>query len=238
MNKIKSQLKMHYINSKLSFIIFWSIMLSISVLGILISIFLRSRGYHGVIVTNNFIAVVVFGAISGLVAYNETLPYMLNMGITRKSFVFGFIAYNIILSIVLSILFALLTLLEGLVYNLLGFTSQQMDHLFFSAFSKGEILERVLLYFAITLVATAFFTLVGSIYYKKGMMFLFGLGALIMLLMFIPGVPQAVFEALKPMILSLTGDKGYLLLMLYSMIFLLACYAIIYPLARTSQIKR
>lgn len=237
MNRIKSHLKMHYINSKLSFIIFWSIMLAISIIGILVTLLVRSRGYDGIIITNNFIAVVVFGAISGLVAYNETLPYMLNMGITRKNFVLGFIAYNIALSIALSIIFVLLSLWERLAYILLGITSQQIGKMFID-FSIGDIFQKVCVYFAIILAVTAFFTLIGSIYYKKGIMFLFGIGALIMLLMFIPGVPQAIIEGVKPIILSFMGDKGYLILTLYSLAFFLICYSIIYPLARTSQIKR
>ncbi|NLM42610.1 MAG: hypothetical protein GX201_01100 [Clostridiales bacterium] len=235
MNRIQSHLKVHYVNSKKSFVIFWSIMFAISIIGILITLYSRSKGFKGTITINHMPAVVIFGAISGLVSYNETLPYMLNMGITRKSFILGFIAYNIVLSLVLSILFVLLTLWETLAYNLLGFTSQQIGHIFTGV--EG-VFSRAWLCFIITLAATVIFTLIASIYYKKGMMFLFGIGALIMLIMFIPGVAAAVFRVLEYIVLYLIGDKGYPIKTFYSMVFFLACYLIIYPLTRTSQVKR
>lgn len=237
MNRIKSHLKMHYINTKMSLIIFWSIMFAISVLGILIALYASSRGYNGTITISHMPAVVIFGAISGLVSYNETLPYMLNMGITRKNFILGYALYNTVLSLILSVIFTFLTLWESLLYNLLGFSNQQIGQIF-TAFSIGEIFDRIWSCFIITLAVTAFFTLVGSIYYKKGIMYLFGIGALIMLVMFIPGVAAGVFRVLEYIILYLTGDKGYLTMTLFSLAFFLACYSIIYPLARTSQVKR
>lgn len=235
MNRIKSHLKMHYLNLKKSFAIFWSIMFAISVLGILIALYARSRGYNGSISIHNLPAVVIFGAISGLVSYNETLPYMLNIGVTRKNFILGFAVYSIVLSLILSVIFTFLTLWETLIYNLLGFSSQQIGQIFTGV---EEVFARTWLCFIITLAATVFFTLIASIYYKKGMMFIFGIGALIMLLIFIPGVPKAVFGVIEALILSFTGDKGYLIMTLYSLVFFLACYSIIYPLARTSQVKR
>lgn len=237
MNRVSSQLKMHYVNSKKSFIIFWSIMLAISVLGILVSVYVRSRGYDGIIIKNNIIAVVIFAAVSGLVSYVETLPYLLNVGITRKSFVLGFIVYNTVLSVVLSAVFVLLTLLESLAYKLLGFTNLQMT-LFFTTFSITEILVTFLLYFAIILAITALFTLMGSIYYKKDGMFLLGLGTLILLIMFIPGVAAKILTIMEYLVLSLFGEKNYLPLILFSIGLFVICYLIIYPLARTSQIRR
>ncbi|SHI79847.1 hypothetical protein [Lutispora thermophila] len=235
MNRIKSHLKMHYLNSKKSFVIFWSIMFAISALGILISIYFKSRGYESVIITNSIVAVVIFGAVSGMVCYNETLPYMLNMGITRKDFIFGFAIYNILLSLIMSVIYTLLSIWEWLMYKLLGFNYEHFGQ-FFSGV-KG-IFEMTWICFLVTLCATVLFTLIASIYYKKGMMFLFGIGALIMLLMFIPGVTQAVFGFLESLVLSCAGGKGYIMMTLYSLAFFLLCYLIIYPLARTSQIKR
>lgn len=237
MNRVYPQLRMHYANSKKAFIIFWSVMIAISVLGILISIYIRSRGHDGIIIKNSGIAVVVFAAITGLVSYIETLPYMLNMGVTRKNFVLGFIVYSITLSIVLSVLFVLLTLLESLAYKLLGFTGQQMT-LLFTSFSIREILGKILIYFAIILSITAFFTLIGSIYYRKGAMFLLGLGALTVFIIFIPGVAVKIVKILEYLILPLFGEKGHFTLTLYSIATFLVCYLIIYPLARTSQIRR
>ncbi|MPN02399.1 hypothetical protein SDC9_149615 [bioreactor metagenome] len=69
-------------------------------------------------------------------------------------------------------------------------------------------------------------------------MFLFGMGAVMMLLMFIPGVRMAVFDALKFIVLSFIGSGGALKMLLFSLMVFLVCYIIIYPMARVSQVKR
>ncbi|MEA4962890.1 hypothetical protein [Lutispora sp.] len=237
MSNIKTQLKMHYINSKKSFVIFWSIILAITVFGFGIALYLRSKGYTDKFTTNNIAAVVIFGAISSMVAYNETLPYILNMGSTRKSFVFSFAAYNMLLSLVLSVIFSILSIFERLVYKMLGFTESSIGNMAVAS-SLSNILSSLLFCFAITLAAAAISALIASIYYLKGMMFLFGMGAVMMLLMFIPGVRMAVFDALKFIVLSFIGSGGALKMLLFSLMVFLVCYIIIYPMARVSQVKR
>lgn len=234
MSNIKTQLKMHYINSKKSFFIFWSIILAITVFGFVIALYLRSQGYTDKFTTNNIVAVVIFGAVSSMVAYNETLPYILNMGSTRRSFVFSFAAYNMLLSLVLSVIFSILSILERLVYKMLGFTESFIGNMSVTS-SLSNILSNLLLCFAVTLAAAAIFALIAGIYYLKGMMFLFGMGAVMMLLMFIPGVRIAVFHALKFIVSNFIGSINILLL---SLAVFLACYIIIYLLARISQVKR
>lgn len=234
---MKAQLKMHYINSKKSYVIFWSIMLGITVLGFMIALYLRNRGYTGNFNGNNMPAVIIFGAISSMVAYNETFPYVLNMGSTRKNFVINFAAYNILLSLILSVTFTILSLVESFVNKLLGFSNKYIGQIIMD-FSLTEILYKIVICFSFTLAISALFALIAGIYYKKGMMFLFGIGAAIMLIMFIPGVAMKVGKALEFIIMSLINKEGYMTMILYSLALFLACYMIIYPLARVSQVKR
>lgn len=237
MNSMKAQLKMHYMNTKKGFMIFWAIIAAITVIGMLIALYLRSEGYNGKFTVNNMPGVVLFGSVSSMVAYYETMPYALNMGRTRKNFVLSFAAYNVLLSLSLSVTLIVLSLVESSIYTLLGFS-----HIYIGQIILGmgitEILSKLLLTFSITLAMSALFALITSIYYKKGMMFLFGLGALIMLTMFIPGVGASAAKALEFIILSLLNKEGYAMTILYSLGFFLACYLIIYPLARVSQAKR
>ena len=237
MSNMKTQLKMHYINSKKSFVIFWSIMLAITVLGFGIALYLRSKGYNGNFTTNNLSAVVIFGAVSSMVAYNETLPYILNMGSTRKSFVLSFAAYNMLLSLVLSIILSVVSVLEHSVYKMLGFTESTIGNMVIGS-SISSIFSNLWLCFAVTLVAAALFALIAAIYYLKGMMFLFGMGAVIMLLMFIQEVRMAAFHALEFIALNIIGRGDFFKMIFISLAFFLACYIIIYPMARISQVKR
>ena len=237
MSNLKAQLKMHYLNSKKSFIIFWSIMLAISALGFAIALYLRSNGYSSDFSTNNISATVIFGAISSMVAYNETFKYTLNMGCTRKNFVIGFMVYNIVLALVLSIIFNILMINEYLIFKAMSFNANIFGYTA-NSISIQHIWSNILLNAVTILAAAALFGLIASIYYLKGMMYLFGIGAAVIVMFFFPGVRAAAFEALMFIYNSFTGIISPLMLILYTLAFSLACYGIIYPLARISQVKR
>ena len=237
MSKIKAQLKMYYINSKKSFIIFWSIMLAISVLGLAIVLYLRSKGHSGDFSTNNISAVVIFGAISSMVVYNETLPYILNMGCTRKDFVIGFMSYNAVLSLVLSILFNILVLSEYFIYKVLGFNPHILGYVG-NGISLSQVWYNILLQAAFLLAVVALFGLLSCINYLKGMMYLFGIGAVVILLMFFSEVRAAALKAIMFIAMAFVGEISSYRLILYSLVFSALCYAVMYPIARISQVKR
>lgn len=234
---MKAQLKMHYINSKKSFAIFWSIMFAITIIGFAVSLYIRSRGYNGRFTINNTPAVVIFASLSSVVSYNETFPYVMNMGKTRKNFVLSFAAYNILLSLILTAFITILSLFESSVYRLLGFSKENIGQMM-ESFSVTEIFPQMVIYFAVTLAAAALSALIGGIYYKKGMMFLFGIGALIMLLMFIPGVRVSAFKAMEFIILDIMSAINPIIPVLASAAFASVCFMIIYPITRCTQIKR
>lgn len=228
---------MHYLNSKKSYIIFWSIMVAISVLGFAIALYLKSNGWSSDFSTNNIAATIIFGSISSMVAYNETFKYTLNMGCTRKNFVLGFVVYNILLSLTLSIIFNILMINEFLIFKAMGLNASVFGYNISSLIIK-QIWSNILLHAAIILAFAALSGLIASIYYLKGMMYLFGIGAAIIVLFFFPGVRAAAFEALMFIYNSFTGIISPFMLILYTLAFSLACYGIIYPLARISQVKR
>lgn len=237
MSKIEAQLKMHYFNSKKSFIIFWSIMFAISALGLTIALYLRSRGHSGNFSTNNISAVIIFCAISSMVAYNETFPCILNMGCTRKDFTIGFMIYNIALSLVLSIIFNILIINEHVIFKAMGFNTNIFGYAT-NSISLWNMWSNILLHAAFLLIVAALLGLISSIYYLKGMMYLFGIGAVVILLMFFPQVRASAFKALMFIVMTFSREISSYKLILYSLAFSLGCYIIMYLIARISQVKR
>ena len=80
--------------------------------------------------------------------------------------------------------------------------------------------------------------LISSIYYLKGMMYLFGIGAVVILLMFFPQVRASAFKALMFIVMTFSREISSYKLILYSLAFSLGCYIIMYLIARISQVKR
>ena len=228
---------MHYLNSKTSYIIFWSIMLAISGLGFAIALYFKSKGLSSDFSTNNIAATIIFGAISSMVTYNETFKYTLNMGCTRKNFVLGFVVYNILLALTLSIIFNILMINEFLIYKAIGFNASVFGYNIGSLIIK-QIWSNILFQAAVILAFAALSGLIGSIYYLKGMMYIFGIGAAVIVLFFFPGVRAASFDALMFIYNSFTGIIGPFALILYALLFSLVCYILIYGIARVSQVKR
>lgn len=250
MSNIGAQLRMHYINSKKSYIIFWTIMMMVSALGIIIALYLRTRGYDGELTTNNITATVIFCAISSAVAYHETFPYTLNMGCTRKDFTIGFMVYNIALAFSLAFIFNIYIIIEYLLYKILGFNVnfygytansvhlQGFHEIVARGFGLPHIWSNIMLHGAFLMAIAGLFTLLFSINYLKGKMYLFGLGGLVIVLMFLPKIRDGVIRALMYIYFTFIGKFGAFKLTLYSLIFFILCYILIYPITRVTQVKR
>lgn len=250
MNRIGAQLKMHYLNSKKSYAIFWSIMLFITIAGIIIAFYLKSRGFEGQITTNNITATVVFCAISSAVAYYETFPYSLNMGCTRKDFTYGFMVYNMALSFTLAFIYNLLMIGEYLVckgfgynVNLYGYTAGEIELLqeygyVVNIINFQLIFSNILLLMTFLMAIAALFTLFTSINYLKGTMYLFGIGGLIIVLMFLPKIREVFFHTTWFIFMTFTGKVAPGKLTFYSLIAFVICYMLIFPIVRITEVKR
>lgn len=237
MNKISAQLKMHYLNSRKSYEIFWSIMLAISILGFAIALYLRGKGYGGGLTANNIIATLIFCAISSSVSYYETFPYTINMGCTRKDFTFGFMAYNFVLSLSLSIIFNLLIIFEYLLFKIAGFNPILIGYSD-NVVTALRFFSNIMMNTTFLMAIAALFALLSGINYLKGKMYLFAIGGLLIVLMFIPNIRAMAFEILKFIGYAFIGMSNPYTLSLYFLAVFILCYVLIYPIARVTQIKR
>lgn len=250
MNRIGAQLRMHYLNSKRSYVIFWSIILFVTVVGIITAFYLKSRGFEGQITTNNITATVVFCAISSAVAYYETFPYTLNMGCTRKDYTYGFMVYNIALSFTLAFINNLLMIGEYLVckgfgynVNLYGYTAGEIGLLqeygyVVNIINFRLIFSNILLLMTFLMAIAALFTLLTIINYLKGTMYLFGIGGLIIVLMFLPKIRVTFFESMWFIFMTFAGKVSPVKLTLYSLAVFAICYILIFPIVRVTEVKK
>lgn len=237
MNKVIPQLKMHYLNNKKSLIIFWTIMVCISFIGISLALYLRSRGIEGSVTTNNSAAIIIFAAIASAVSYSETFPYVISIGCTRKDFIYGFIAYCISLSLVMSLAFNVLVLGDYAIFKLLGFNIQTFGYV------GGEITlmnfcSNVLLHFTFLAAISALFGLIVSITYLKGIMYLFGIGGLFIVSMFFSKARELAFEIMRFIGVTFVGLIRPYKMIGFSLLFFFIFSLLIYPITRITQVKR
>lgn len=228
---------MHYHNSKKSLIIFWSVMASVSLMGFSIGLYLRSRGYDSSITTNNIAAAVIFCAIMSAVSYHETFPYVLSMGCTRKGFAIGFATYNILFSLFIATVFNILVIIEFFVFRAMGFSPNIYGYMD-NTINLQQFMFNILFHTVLLMGISALTALLLSIYNLKGMLYLYELGGLIIVAMFIPKVRESTFEALRYMGLALLRMVSPTKFIIYFLLFFAACYLMILPIAKATQVKR
>ena len=190
---------LYYLQAHLrySFIIFWSIMIGVLVFSLIMKVLLASE--ETVVSFDFSIPIYLFGAIFGYYIVKNTMPYLIKMGVTRKSL---FVSVGIhILTIAL-----LNAIIANTIYSLLRFfyggniqssilveieaeeTTLAFTH-FADIFMENTWLTRVVIDTSITFFLLAATLLVGLIFYRFGLIGGIGSIAAVMLI-FILGMTK------------------------------------------------
>jgi hypothetical protein len=125
MNLIKPILKLHMIDSKFSYTIFWSILITVSIVAVL----LVASMTKGSLYFGSNIAVYIYLMIHAKVALKETFPYALGMGSTRKHYYLGTILFYILFAVLTASIQNLFNITGEFLFRLINLESIHLTHL-------------------------------------------------------------------------------------------------------------
>lgn len=163
-NQIKGLLFYFYTHMKRAFMIFWSILLGILLLSLVVSYILK--GQDGIMTFAIALPMYFFCAIYGYTIVNKWIPYFLKVGATRKNI---FIGIGLFFTLV-SLSFALIAELLYRVGNLIvkGLEIDIFSFLHLSMFFEDLWYIRLMIDFTIMLTSFTFMFIVGLLFYKYG----------------------------------------------------------------------
>jgi hypothetical protein len=220
---IRAMIKLHYVNTRLSFLIFWTIFISIFAL----SAFALSRFDNGSSQVNGgTMSIYIYMLILGIVSFKETFAYSLGMNVRRKDFINGLILSFIGLSAVMTALNLALSYVEDWVVR-----SSNIRIAFFSLAKGFQIpitrLEEALINFSGMLLLLSFGLLmaVSITRLKKLGTFILGGG----LILTITLMPTSGWVAIGKFLvrISTTASELSLWFLLGSAIWLAATYFLV-----------
>lgn len=223
MKPIRAMIKLHYVNTRLSFLIFWTIYISIFAL----SAFALSRfNSSDTQVNGGTMSIYIYMLIFGIVSFKETFAYSLGMNVRRKDFILGLVLSFIGLSAAMTALNLALSYVEDWIVR-----SSQIRIAFFSLAKGFQIpitrLEEALINFSGMLLLLSFglLTAVSIIRLKKLGTFILGGG----LILTITLMPTSGWVAIGKFFvrISTTASELSLWFLLGSAIWLAATYLLV-----------
>ncbi|MBC8081469.1 MAG: hypothetical protein H7X86_14070 [Gorillibacterium sp.] len=200
MKPIQAMLKLHYINGRFGFIIFWSIYLSIFALS---TVLLYRFGDTSTTVSGGTIALFIFVFVSGIVSLKETFPYTLGMNLRRVDYMISIILAFISLSVCMGIVNLIMSFIELWIVNKLD-----VDLAFFSLARSMNLgltrVEELLINFSGLLQFSALGFLIAAIasrLKKNGMFIVGGAGFLVITL-----TPDEIWGSVYKTIIHLSNS--------------------------------
>lgn len=86
MKPIRAMIKLHYVNNRFSFMIFWSIYIAIFVLS---TVLLTRFSGSDTQINGGTLSIFIYALVCGIVSFKETFVYSLGMNVRRKDYVVG-----------------------------------------------------------------------------------------------------------------------------------------------------
>lgn len=123
MKEIRAVLQLHWIDTRLSFTIFWSILTAVTIISLVISLSLT----EGNMVIGGAPAIYIYLAIHSFINVRETFPFALGMGSTRRNYHIGtFIAFAV-LAAVTALIQAAYHYLGGMLFKAFDVAGEKTD---------------------------------------------------------------------------------------------------------------
>lgn len=166
MNKqIKGLLYFYVTDLKFSLKVFWSILLSIAAISLVITYFIRDveNGFFNLSLTG---PIYVYCAIVGFLMVKDSIPFSIKMGATRKNIYISLAIFFIGLSLFMSTIASLLQVMIHYLTDLLDMPNFNFLHL--ANFIDGSWMMRIVIDTSVTFFALSLLFVVGLIFYKYG----------------------------------------------------------------------
>lgn len=172
-NRLKPVLYLHQVMMRPPLIIFWSIVLAIQVILLVLMAVSSSEDSPSSLMLGGSGAVYVFMFITGLLTIKDTFPLALSMGATRKLYFLSTLYFYVLLALLQTVIMTLLTALEMFLDPLL----EHVNLYHYRLLGTNNLLELFMFHLVLLLMITMFGNTLASWAYKFGRMFWFGFGA-------------------------------------------------------------
>jgi len=165
-NQLKGLLYYFQTHMKRSFLIFWSILLGITIVTLIAAYILRNE--DGVMTITLTMPMYFFCAIYGFVIVKQWIPYFIKIGATRKNI---FLGLGIFFAGVASIFSLMATILQSAI----SFLVDKLNIDIFSFIHLSMVFEdtwyiRFIIDFTVMLVSFTLLFVVGLLFYKYGLL--------------------------------------------------------------------
>jgi hypothetical protein len=175
-SKIKAMMRLHYMDTMHSFVIFWSILIAV----FLLSCYLTYQFSDSRVMFSGWFAVYIYALVGGVVTVNGTLPVALGWSVTRRDYYLATVIHYVLVSFALSVVYALLYGIEK------WFLSVNPDvHLLFYQIpwmERPSVWFLLWFHFIVILAIVSCGNVVGCLYYRFGRLGLFASFAIVLLL--------------------------------------------------------
>lgn len=224
MNHIKGIFRLHWFDTRFSYLMFWSIFTAVC---IALIILLRNVVQEGNINIGLGIAVIIYLAIHGIISIKETLPYAVGLGYTRHQYAQNTIVFFILLALATAVVqrvFILITEFFAGLFNITGNLFLTLDR-----FSNGEgfWLVSLLLDFSAALIIVSLALCITMVYFRLGKLVLYIMAGLVfILIMFFSIQPHLLIDLINLLMFtsweySLMIYSGVLALIFFSLFYVL-----------------
>lgn len=184
MKRLGNHLKLHYLNIRKSFLIFWAVVLGIVILNLALAVIFSADqvpiGIYRVIVGDEtyqpfvvfvMMSVYIYMFLEAPGVFTETYGFVIGLGSTRKHYYLGLIAFFLLLAAAMAVVLGLLFGLVTLLYK--SFELEQVNFLqLFQHYQGGSgLFPHMVFYFSLLAAATALRSTLNLLYYRNGKVF-------------------------------------------------------------------
>lgn len=175
-SKIKAMMRLHYMDTMHSFVIFWSILIGL----FLLSCYLTYQFSDGAIMFSGWFAVYIYALVGGVVTVNGTLPVALGWSVTRRDYYLATLLHYLLVSFALSVMYALLYMIE--VWFLTVNPDVKLRFYQVPWMDGSSVWFLLWFHFIVILAIVSCANVVGCLYYRFGRLGLFASFAVVLLL--------------------------------------------------------
>jgi|GEM_PF-5018890 len=177
-NRLRPNLYLQFKLIRPSITIFWSIVISIQAALLILLITLHDTATDSSMVFGGTGALYVFSFILGMLTFKDAFPLALSMGATRRSYYLGTQLAYVLLSLFQAALVTILGIVEGIIERSVDVPLQLYHYRLIGA---SSYVESFVFQFVLVLFLTVMADLCAAWTYKIGRVFLFGIGAIMII---------------------------------------------------------
>ena len=163
-NRLKPVLYLHQVMMRPPLIIFWSIVLAIQVILLVLMAVSSSEDSPSSLMLGGSGAVYVFMFITGLLTIKDTFPLALSMGATRKLYFLSTLYFYLLLALLQTVIMTLLTALEMFLDPLL----EHVNLYHYRLLGTNNLLELFMFHLVLLLMITMFGNTLASGHISSG----------------------------------------------------------------------